>query len=63
LSAPPEIPYLRGMTKDEVVKQYAPIRGSQQSVNGYVWIYFDRGVEVTVHDAVVVSYGVFDISQ
>jgi hypothetical protein len=51
------------MTKDEVVKQYAPIRGSQQSVNGYVWIYFDRGVEVTVHDAVVVSYGVFDISQ
>jgi hypothetical protein len=51
------------MTKDEVVKQYAPILGSRQSDNGYVWIYFHGGVEVAVHDAVVVSYGVFDISQ
>jgi len=62
-SAPPEIPYLHGLSKDEVVTRYAPIRGSQRSDNGYVWIYFVGGVEVSIQNGVVVSYGAFDIAQ
>ena len=58
-SAPSELPYLRGMTRDQVVKQCAPVRASKFD-EGREWIYFENGVEVIMLDAHVTTYGVYD---
>jgi hypothetical protein len=62
-SAPPELPFLRGMSRADVVKLYGPARESQDTNQGYAWILFDNGVDVFVRDQVVRSYGIYDTTQ
>jgi membrane associated rhomboid family serine protease len=62
-SAPPELPFLRGMSRADVVKLYGPARESQDTKQGYAWILFDNGVDVFVRDQVVRSYGIYDTTQ
>ena len=62
-SAPPELPFLRGMSKDDVVKQYGAVQATQDNHDGSAWILFDNGVGVFLVHAVVRSYGIFDPAQ
>jgi membrane associated rhomboid family serine protease len=59
-SAPPELPYLRGMSKDDVLKQYGAVQATQDNHDGTAWILFDNGVGVLLLHAVVREYGIFD---
>jgi hypothetical protein len=62
-SAPPELPYLRGMSKDDVVKQYGRVLATKDDQDGSAWIIFDNGVGVFLVHAIVRSYGIYDTSQ
>jgi rhomboid protease GluP len=59
-SAPSELPYLNGMSKDAVVKKYAPISGSHKNPDDTVSVWFGNGVYVNMRKAVVVRYGIYD---
>jgi rhomboid protease GluP len=59
-SAPSELPYLNGMSKDAVIKKYAPVSVSQKNPDGTVSVWFANGVFVTMKEAVVVRYGIYD---
>jgi membrane associated rhomboid family serine protease len=62
-SAPPELPFLRGMSKDDLVKQYGAVQVTQDNHDGTAWILFDNGVGVFLLHAVVQGYGIFDTTQ
>jgi membrane associated rhomboid family serine protease len=62
-SAPPELPFLRGMSKDDIFKQYGRVAGTKDNRDGSAWILFDNGVGVFIVHAVVRTYGIFDTTQ
>jgi membrane associated rhomboid family serine protease len=62
-SAPRELPYLVGMSKDDVVKQYRRVLATKDDQDGSAWLIFDNGVGVYLVHAVVRSYGIYDTSQ
>jgi membrane associated rhomboid family serine protease len=62
-SAPPELPYLRGMSKDEVIKRYGRILATKDGQDGSAWVIFENGVGVYMAHAVVRSYGIYDTAQ
>jgi rhomboid protease GluP len=59
-SAPSELPYLNGLSKDAVTKKYSPITVSLKNTDGTVTVWFRNGVYVSIKDTVVVLYGIYD---
>ncbi len=62
-SAPPELPFLRGMSKDDLVKQFGRVLNTKDNGDGSAWLLFDNGVGVFTVHAVVQTYGIFDTTQ
>jgi hypothetical protein len=59
-SAPTEMPFLNGMSKDAILKKYAPMITSKRNVDDSVTVWFRNGVYVDMRREVVFRYGIFD---
>jgi membrane associated rhomboid family serine protease len=59
-SAPPELPFLRGMSKDDIIKKYGRVLDTQDNHDGSAWILFDNGVGVFIVHEIVRIYGIYD---
>jgi membrane associated rhomboid family serine protease len=62
VSAPADLPYLDGMSKDAVVKKFAPMTSWRTNFDGTVSIWFQNGVYGDTRKAVAFQYGIYDIA-